>query len=212
MTDSVTPDGLRLHPDYLDRSTQEALLAAVRDVIAAAPLYTPRMPKSGTPMSVRMTNCGALGWITDGRGYRYQAHHPETGAPWPPIPDALLAAWRELARYPHVPQACLVNFYGPTAKMGLHQDRDEDDVAAPVLSLSLGDTCLFRVGGIKRSDPTRSFRLASGDALVLGGDARLAFHGVDRIMPGTSTLLPEGGRINLTLRRVTRPAEGGVRS
>jgi alkylated DNA repair protein (DNA oxidative demethylase) len=124
----------------------------------------------------------------------------------------LLAAWRALARYPHVPQACLVNFYGPTAKMGLHQDRDEDDVAAPVLSLSLGDTCLFRVGGTKRSDPTRSFRLASGDALVLGGDARLAFHGVDRIMPGTSTLLPEGGRINLTLRRVTRPAEGGVRS
>jgi alkylated DNA repair protein (DNA oxidative demethylase) len=205
MTDSVTPDGLRLHPDYLDRSTQEALLAAVRAVIAAAPLYTPRMPKSGTPMSVRMTNCGALGWITDERGYRYQAHHPDSGAPWPPIPDLLLAAWRDLARYPHRPQACLVNFYGPAAKMGLHQDRDEDDFAAPVLSLSLGDTCLFRVGGTKRSDPTRSFRLASGDALVLGGAARLAHHGVDRILPGTSTLLPEGGRINLTLRCVTRP-------
>jgi alkylated DNA repair protein (DNA oxidative demethylase) len=203
--------GLRLLPGYLDRSAQVALLDTVRAVVAAAPLYTPRMPTSGKPMSVRMTNCGPLGWMTDERGYRYQAHHPETGAPWPPIPDALLAAWHELARYPHVPQACLVNFYGPTAKMGLHQDRDEDDVAAPVLSLSLGDTCLFRVGGTKRSDPTRSFRLASGDALVLGGDARLAFHGVDRIMPGTSTLLPEGGRINLTLRRVTRPAEGGAR-
>jgi alkylated DNA repair protein (DNA oxidative demethylase) len=205
MTDSVTPDGLRLHPDYLDRSTQEALLAAVRDVIAAAPLYTPRMPKSGTPMSVRMTNCGALGWITDGRGYRYQAHHPDTGAPWPPIPELLLAAWRDLARYPLPPEACLVNFYGSGAKMGLHQDRDEDDFAAPVLSLSLGDTCLFRVGGTKRSDPTRSFRLASGDAVVLGGAARLAHHGVDRILPGSSTLLPDGGRINLTLRRVTRP-------
>ena len=205
MTDSVTPDGLRLHPDYLDRGAQEALLAAVRGVIAAAPLYTPRMPKSGTPMSVRMTNCGALGWITDERGYRYQAHHPETGAPWPPIPELLLTAWRDLARYPHPPEACLVNFYGPAAKMGLHQDRDEDDFAAPVLSLSLGDTCLFRVGGTKRGDPTRSFRLASGDAVVLGGAARLAHHGVDRILPGTSTLLPEGGRINLTLRRVTRP-------
>jgi alkylated DNA repair protein (DNA oxidative demethylase) len=205
MTDSANPDGLRLHPDYLDRGAQEALLAAVRDVIAAAPLYTPRMPKSGTPMSVRMTNCGALGWITDERGYRYQAHHPDTGAPWPPIPELLLAAWHDLARYPHPPEACLVNFYGSSAKMGLHQDRDEDDFAAPVLSLSLGDTCLFRVGGTKRGDPTRSFRLASGDAVVLGGAARLAHHGVDRILPGTSTLLPEGGRINLTLRRVTRP-------
>jgi len=94
---------------------------------------------------------------------------------------------------------------GQGAKMGLHQDRDEADFSAPVVSLSLGDSCLFRVGGTKRSDPTRSFRLRSGDALVLGGGARLAFHGVDRIEPGTSTLLPEGGRINLTLRRVTKP-------
>jgi alkylated DNA repair protein (DNA oxidative demethylase) len=89
--------------------------------------------------------------------------------------------------------------------MGLHQDRDEDDLDAPVVSLSLGDTCLFRVGGLKRNDPTRAFRLASGDAVVLGGGVRLAFHGVDRIISGTSTLLPKGGRMNLTLRRVTRP-------
>jgi DNA oxidative demethylase len=115
----------------------------------------------------------------------------------------LLAAWRDLAGYPHPPQACLVNVYGPQARMGLHQDRDEEDFAAPVVSLSLGDSCLFRVGGSKRSDPTRSIRLGSGDAVVLGGDTRLAFHGVDRILPGTSTLLPEGGRINLTMRRVT---------
>jgi alkylated DNA repair protein (DNA oxidative demethylase) len=113
--------------------------------------------------------------------------------------------WSALAQYAHQPQACLINFYGPGAKMGLHQDRDEDDFDAPVVSLSLGDSCLFRVGGTKRSDPSRSFRLSSGDVLVLGGASRLAFHGVDRIYPGTSTLLPEGGRINLTLRRVTRP-------
>jgi alkylated DNA repair protein (DNA oxidative demethylase) len=143
--------------------------------------------------------------VTDEGGYRYQPIHPDSGDPWPPIPEILLDAWRELAGYAHPPEACLVNAYGPAAKMGLHQDRDEHDFNAPVVSLSLGDTCLFRIGGLKRSDPTRSVRLASGDAVVLGGEARLAFHGVDRIMPGTSTLLPEGGRINLTMRRVTRP-------
>jgi DNA oxidative demethylase len=197
--------GFRLVPGYLDRARQEALLAAVRDVMRRAPPYTPRMPKSGRPLSVRMTNCGPLGWMTDAGGYRYQAHHPETGAPWPPIPDILLTAWRDLSRYPHGPEACLVNIYGPAARMGLHQDRDEADLTAPVVSLSLGDSCLFRIGGTSRNDPTRTLRLASGDAVVLGGDARLAFHGVDRIMSGTSTLLGEGGRINLTLRRVTRP-------
>ena len=198
--------GLRIVPGFLDRAEQDSMLAAVRAVVARAPLYTPRMPKTGKPMSVRMTNCGPLGWVTDQeRGYRYQPTHPETGAPWPPMPDALLDAWNALARYDHAPEACLVNFYGPDAKMGLHQDRDEKDFAAPVVSLSLGDTGLFRVGGTKRNDPTRTVRLASGDALVLGGTARLAFHGVDRILPNTSTLLPEGGRINLTMRRVTLP-------
>lgn len=206
MSTTIAP-GITLTPGYLDRPTQDALLTAVRAVIAAAPLYVPRMPRSGQPMSVSMTNCGSLGWVTDAaRGYRYQATHPETGAPWPPIPDLLLAAWRELGGYPHPPQACLVNFYGAAARLGLHQDKDEQDLAAPVVSLSLGDTGLFRVGGLKRSDPTRSLRLASGDAVVLGGEGRLAYHGVDRILPGTSTLLPEGGRINLTLRRVARPA------
>jgi alkylated DNA repair protein (DNA oxidative demethylase) len=161
------------------------------------------MPKSGRPFSVRMSNCGPLGWMSDENGYRYARTHPVTGRPWPPIPGMLYAVWDELAQYPHPPEACLINFYGPNAKMGLHQDRDEDDFAAPVVSLSLGDSCLFRVGGLKRGDPTQSLRLASGAAIVLGGEARLAFHGVDRVAAGTSTLLVEGGRINLTLRRVT---------
>jgi DNA oxidative demethylase len=205
MTATTIAPGVTLTPGYLDRSAQEALLAAVRRVIAAAPLYTPRMPRSGQPMSVKMTNCGALGWVTDAtQGYRYQATHPETGAPWPPIPDIIARAWQDLAGYPLSPQACLVNYYAPSARMGLHQDKDEQDLAAPVVSLSLGDTSLFRVGGLKRSDPTRTVRLASGDAVVLGGAGRLAFHGVDRILPGTSRLLHEGGRINLTLRRVSR--------
>jgi DNA oxidative demethylase len=198
-------DGLRLIPGYFDAPAQAECLAAVRAVIAAAPLVTPRMPRTGKPFSVAMTNCGPLGWVSDEAGYRYQPTHPETGAPWPDMPELLLKAWEQLSGYPHPPQACLVNFYRPGARMGLHQDRDEEDFDEPVVSLSLGDTAIFRIGGTSRNDPTRSVRLASGDALVLGGAARLAFHGVDRVIAGTSGLLPEGGRINLTLRRVTRP-------
>jgi DNA oxidative demethylase len=203
------PRGIRLYPGYLDIAAQAALLAALRSILAAAALFTPRMPKSGRPFTVRMSNCGPLGWVSDENGYRYQPLHPDTGQPWPPMPPALLAIWRELARYPDPPEACLINFYGPAAKMGLHQDRDEADFAAPVVSISLGDSCLFRVGGLKRSAPTRAFRLSSGDAITLGGESRLAFHGVDRIYSNTSRLLPEGGRINLTLRRVTRGAFAG---
>jgi len=198
--------GLRIYPGRLDRGEQATIVAALDTVLAAAPLYTPRMPKSGRPFTVRMSNCGRLGWVSDEAGYRYQPTHPESGRPWPPIPTTLLALWDEVGGYPHAPEACLINFYAPTAKMGLHQDRDEEDFAAPVVSVSLGDSCRFRVGGLKRGDETRSLRLNSGDVVVLGGDARLAFHGVDRIYPGTSTLLPQGGRINLTMRRVTRPA------
>jgi alkylated DNA repair protein (DNA oxidative demethylase) len=194
-------------PGYLARDDQDMLVEAIRSVVRAAPLYTPTMPRSGKPMTVRMTNCGSLGWVTDKEGgYRYQAMHPETGAPWPPIPERLLRLWREVSGYPHPPEACLVNFYNSDAKMGLHQDRDEQDFDAPVVSVSLGDTCLFRVGQNTRDGPTVSFKLSSGDVVVLGGEGRLAFHGVDRIYPSTSALLKNGGRINLTLRRVTKPA------
>lgn len=201
------PPGMRHHPGMFDRAAQQALLDDIRKVVAAAPLYTPAMPRTGKEMSVRMTNCGALGWVTDrNRGYRYQATHPVTGEAWPPIPPALLALWDATAGYPQPPEACLVNFYDAKAKMGLHQDRDEVDFSAPVVSVSLGDDCLFRVGGQKRNDPTVSLRLVSGDVVVLGAESRLAFHGVDRIHAGTSDLLNNGGRINLTLRRVTIPA------
>ena len=204
-------DGFRLLPGYLDRAAQVSLVDALRAAEAEAPFFVPRMPRTGKPFSVRMTNLGPLGWVSDkDGGYRYQATHPETGKPWPPIPDMVLDVWRAVSGYPHDPEACLVNRYEPTAKMGLHQDRDEQEFDAPVVSISLGDTCLFRVGGTARTDPTSSFKLSSGDVVVLGGASRLAFHGVDRLYPGTSTLLagwfPEGGRINLTLRRVTRPS------
>ena len=191
----------------LDSAAQAGLLREVRTIIGEAPLYVPTMPRSGRPMSVRMTNAGALGWVTDKEGgYRYQAVHPHTGAPWPQIPKRLLDLWTELADYPHPPEACLVNFYADAARMGLHQDRDEDDFDAPVLSVSLGDSAIFRVGGTTRKGPSRTVELKSGDVVVLGGADRLAYHGVDRVLPGTSGLLDEGGRFNLTLRRVTKPA------
>lgn len=202
----VLPPGVLHLPGHLSHEMQQGLLAAIRDVVRQAPLYVPVMPRTGKEMSVRMTNCGSLGWVTDKeRGYRYQPTHPVTANAWPPIPDMLQRLWCELADYPQPPQACLVNFYDGEAKMGLHQDRDEADFAAPVVSVSLGDDCLFRVGGTRRIDKTVSFRLQSGDVVVLGGESRLAFHGVDRIYPGTSALLKNDGRINLTLRRVTAP-------
>ncbi len=202
----VLPKGVRHMPGYIARPAQEALVEEIRRVVQAAPLFVPAMPRTGKEMSVRMTNCGALGWVTDReRGYRYQETHPVTGEPWPPIPEALLDLWREVSAYPPPPEACLVNFYAADAKMGLHQDRDEKNLAAPVVSVSLGDDCLFRVGQSTREGGTKSFRLKSGDVVVLGGEGRLAFHGVDRIYPATSALLKNGGRINLTLRRVTVP-------
>ena len=197
--------GLEYLPGKIDLTRQIELMRDLRAVMDEAPLFTPTMPRSGKPMSVRMTNCGPLGWVTDReRGYRYQATHPVTGRPWPAMPQMLLDLWHEVARYPARPEACLVNYYGGDAKMGLHQDKDEDDFDAPVLSVSLGDSAIFRAGGRSRGDPTRKFELKSGDVVVLGGEDRLAFHGIDRILPGTSGLLAEGGRINLTLRRVTK--------
>lgn len=196
--------GLVYRPEFLSRSAQESLLDELRRVIRKAPFFTPRMPRTGKPFSVKMTNCGPLGWVSDEEGYRYQPLHPERGEPWPPMPKVLLEAWATLTRYPLPPEACLVNFYETRARMSLHQDKDEEDFDAPVLSLSLGDAALFRIGGLKRADRTRSFKLCSGDALVIGGASRLAYHGIDRIYPGTSTILKDGGRINLTLRRVTR--------
>ena len=203
--DAVATDvnGLKLLPGYLDRPVQEDLIRQLRNTLTEAPLFNPVMPRTGKPFSVRMTNLGPLGWVSDIEGYRYQPHHPVTGKSWPAIPEALLALWTDVAGYPNPPEACLVNFYQPGARMGLHRDEDEKDFDAPVVSVSLGDTAVFRIGGKTRKDKTRSFRLTSGDVLVLAGKARLAYHGIDRILADTSSLLEHGGRINLTLRRVT---------
>lgn len=201
---SVAP-GIAYHPGFWNAAQQAALVAELRVILKLAPLFTPTMPKTGKPFSVRMTNCGPLGWVSDREGYRYQEHHPLTGEPWPAMPMMVREAWTALANYPHDPQACLINYYGAQAKMGLHQDRDEQDFDAPIVSFSLGDSAVFRIGGVERGGKTTSLKLHSGDALVFGGPARLVYHGIDRILAGTSTLLGSEGRVNLTLRRVTKP-------
>jgi DNA oxidative demethylase len=197
--------GFRFLQEYFPPAAQKALVAEVLALLEVSPLYRPSMPRSGKPMSVRMTNLGPLGWISDISGYRYQPAHPETGKAWGEIPQTLLDLWNEVADYPAAPEACLVNWYEASSRLGLHIDADEAEKNAPVVSVSLGSRALFRLGGEQRSDPTSSMRLASGDVVVLAGRSRRAYHGVDRIYPDSSTLVPGGGRINLTLRRVSRP-------
>ena len=194
--------GLKHCSALINRTEQESLVGELRLAVAKARLFVPLMPKTGRPFSVRMTNLGSLGWVSDRNGYRYQAQHPETGAAWPAMPQSILDIWSKVSDYNYPPEACLVNFYQGGAKMGLHQDNDEEDFSAPVVSISLGDTAVFRIGGTTRGGKTSTLKLSSGDVLVMGGEARLCFHGIDRVNQGTSTLLKEGGRINLTLRRV----------
>jgi alkylated DNA repair protein (DNA oxidative demethylase) len=192
-------EGFRFWPGALSAFEQAELLAEVLAEAEQSPFYRPVTP-GGRPFSVEMTNLGPLGWVSDRAGYRYQSTHPVTGVPWPPMPGSLLALWNDLTGWPGPPDACLVNLYRGGAKMGLHQDRDEQDQNAPVLSVSLGDAAVFRIGAAG-GGPTRTVRLASGDVCALTGPARLARHGIDRVIAGSSTLVPGGGRINLTLRR-----------
>ncbi|MET4805687.1 alpha-ketoglutarate-dependent dioxygenase AlkB [Limibacillus sp. MBR-115] len=202
--------GVGYFPEFLCGEQQRTLVAAIASVLQEAPFFTPVMPRSGKSFSVCMTNTGPLGWLSDRQGgYRYQACHPNTGRRWPPIPQTVLDVWSSVAEYSHPPEACLINYYRPGARMGLHQDRDEEELAAPVVSISLGDTGLFRIAA-DRQGPSSVVKLRSGDVLVMAGPARLSYHGIDRILGGSSRLLtgplfPDGGRINLTLRRVTRP-------
>ena len=192
--------GFRIFKGFLEAAEQDALVEAIRGVVRAAPLFSPMTPY-GKPMRVRMTSAGRYGWVSDRRGYRYEDRHPE-GMAWPPIPEEVLAIWRELVSRERMPDCCLVNFYDADARMGMHQDRDEADFRWPVLSVSLGDEGLFRIGNATRGGKTESHWLQSGDVVVMGGDARLTYHGIDRIKPGTSMLLDNPGRINLTCRVV----------
>jgi len=196
--------GVFLWREKFSPAQQKSLLDEVLEKLKAAPLYRPVMPKTAKPFSVEESNFGALGWVSDKAGYRYQPNHPLTATPWPDIPEALLELWEEI-NDPPPPECCLINLYRAGAKMGLHQDRDEADTSAAVIGVSLGDDALFRIGSPIRGGKTLSVTLASGDVIAFGGVARLAYHGIDRIKPGSSRLLPGGGRLSLTLRRISPP-------
>ncbi|MEL6465807.1 MAG: alpha-ketoglutarate-dependent dioxygenase AlkB [Pseudomonadota bacterium] len=196
----VTVRGFDVHKGYLDARQQAQLVADVRRVVEAAPMFSPETPY-GKPMSVRMTSAGAMGWYADRSGYRYAPTHP-SGVDWPAIPELVLALWHNLTALDRAPDCCLINYYGEGARMGMHQDRDEADFKWPVLSVSLGDAGLFRIGNQTRGGKTESIWLESGDVVIMGGEARLTYHGVDRIRFGSSSLLSKGGRINLTCRVV----------
>jgi alkylated DNA repair protein (DNA oxidative demethylase) len=193
--------GFDIYKGWLDVAAQERLRDVVRGVVRVAPLFRPDTP-FGKPMSVRMSAAGQYGWFSDKTGYRYTPTHPN-GRPWPAIPDPVFEIWDALTGLERRPECCLINYYGADAKMGLHQDRDEADFQWPVVSVSLGDAARFRIGNTVRGGKTESIWLESGDVVVMGGAARLTYHEVDRIRVGSSTLLPKGGRINLTLRVVT---------
>lgn len=199
------PPGVRLFRGYFDAGQQEALYAEIARAVEVAPFYVPSMPGSGRPFSVSMTNCGHLGWHSDKLGgYRYQLTHPVTGQVWPPIPRLLLELWGDVSDFIDPPEACLINLYRGAARLGSHVDRDEQVPEAPVVSVSLGDNAIFHIGGPRRTDPKVRILLKSGDVLRFGGASRFAYHGLDRVQAGTSALVPDGGRINLTLRRVKR--------
>ncbi len=185
------------------RPFEDALIPALREIIAQAPFRHMHTP-GGNEMSVAMTNCGAVGWVTDRRGYRYDAVDPVSGKVWPAMPPPFLKLAEQAADcagYPRfAPDACLINRYEPDARMSLHQDRDERDFGSPIVSVSLGLPAIFLFGGPKRSDKPQRYRLQHGDVVVWGGPSRLFFHGVAPLADGDHALFGRQ-RINLTFRR-----------
>ncbi len=198
MVQRLTERDFEFHLGYLGRAAQTSILADIRDVVKQAPMIQPMTPQR-QKMSVRMTSAGRLGWIADPDGYRYDRRQP-SGKTWPDIPRSILKIWRAVSGVTRDPDCCLINFYGEGARLGMHQDKDEGSFDWPVVSISLGDEALFRMGDVTRGGKTSSVWLKSGDVVVMGGAARLKYHGVDRIKFGSSPLLKKGGRINLTLR------------
>jgi len=202
---TLPPQGFAHYPHYFNAGEQAELITCVKAATTTAPFFQPTMPRTGTPLSVVMSNFGPLGWVTDkDGGYRYEPTHPKTQVPWPPLPDLLTRLWRDVTDWPDLPEACLINWYREGAKMGAHIDNDERAVNAPVVSVSLGDPAMFRIGGPARGGPTHGIKLMSGDVVVMAGASRQCYHSVSKVYYGESALVPKGGRINLTMRRVNK--------
>lgn len=191
--------GLDYFPNYLSDQQIEILLQDIECALQQAPLFKPTMPKTGKEFSVKMSNMGKMGWVSDQTaGYRYQSYHPTTKKPWPKISDNILDIWHDITNLKTLPDCCLINDYNMNAKMGLHVDNDEEDFSYPVLSISIGNSALFRFGGTKRSDKTKSIKLHHGDVLMMSQESRLIYHGIDKIYPSHRF----NNRINLTLRKI----------
>lgn len=202
----LSTKGFFLIKSRLNKAAQQEILAAARLVVKQAPLFRPAMPRSGQQFNYSMTNCGELGWVADINGYRYQKNHPVTQEPFPIMPNAIkelaIALASETGDANFYPESCLLNFYSKGAKLGLHQDNTEKNLLAPIISISLGDTGIFTLGGEQRRDKTKDYIIQSGDCIVMGGESRNYFHGFKGIVPNTSSLLKSGGRLNLTIRQV----------
>ncbi len=197
--------GFFLLKSKLTKVIQQEVLAAARAVVKQAPLFRPSMP-SGQSFNYSMTSCGELGWVADRHGYRYQQLHPYTFKVFPAMPQVIKNLAVEIARETgnddFYPQSCLINLYRKGEKLGLHQDSTEENKSAPIISVSLGDSGIFVLGGCLRTDETKPYIVQSGDVIIMGGESRNFFHAFKGTVPNTSNLLKNGGRLNLTIRQV----------
>lgn len=211
-------DGFHVLRGWLSSEAQNGLIAACRAVAAEAPFFTPTMP-NGAPFRVEMTNAGAWGWVSDASGYRYADRHPCTGRPWPEPPaplercvrGAVVEALGQAAGDSFEPQCYLINHYrAERGRLGLHRDYDERDRTQPIVTISLGADAVFLAGGLQRRDRVERLTLRSGDLVVMGGPSRLAYHGIEKLLPTIDSPLPGGSRFSITARRVD-PAEPAPR-
>lgn len=203
----ILQPGLKLYKNYLSLEKQEQLVQIIHNILPEAPFFKAISPRK-KPLGSLMTNMGEFGWYADATdGYKYINHHPNTQKKWPGIPVEIMNIWRKLADYPIDPQCCLINYYNEqNPNLGMHKDLDEQDFKAPVLSISLGNTCSFRYSTSPKSQsPSKTIKLESGTILVMGGESRLIYHSVNKVFFGSNKLLDSSfglGRLNLTLRVV----------